>query len=130
MIKKSVISMCSVLALSACQSTPTEKFDTVSIRHKDISCTENIRSINNGTAGFSYQSSDSALRLNLQGPVPIPGNEFNWDNPPCRELLKDIEEISRAQKSLELEKIKLEKLRVKEEIRSLNGFAHQIDSDF
>lgn len=129
MIKKAMLSACSVVVLGGCQGTISEKFDTVTIRHADMSCTENIRIDNNGQAGLTYYGPDSRLQFNLNAPVPVPGEEFVWSKP-CRELLADMNAVSEAETRAAIAEAEVRERRAHDELKLMDGGAHTISHDF
>lgn len=123
------MSVCSVAFLGGCNGTLSEKFDTVTIRHADMSCTENIRIDNNGTAGLSYYGTGNGLQFNLKGPAPVPGKEFVWSKP-CRELLAHMNEVSEAEKRAAIAEAQVRERRAHEDLKLMDGGAHKINHDF
>ena len=137
MIRNSLISACSLIALSACSAPNVQKFDTVSLRHGYMSCTENIKSINNGTtAGIRYQNSDNGFDVNLSGPPPTDADKFEWEKP-CRDLLDVMNKVAAAESealiaeaAARVAEATARKARAEEEVELMSGGSSKIASAY
>ncbi len=93
------------LLLSACGAT-SEKFETVSIRVGNVSCTENIRIDRSSTSSVRYRGgalNGGSLDVQLSGPLPVKKNDFEFKKR-CQEIVESATAAAKAEAELMITK--------------------------
>lgn len=112
-----LIMTCTVI-LGGCGTS--EKYETVSVRFGDMSCSENIRIDNSGKAGLSYRSDSGGLVFNLSGPASVPGKKSEISKR-CDKLLQIMNKMAESRAELEITSGKIGLERNRQELKKIEA---------
>lgn len=133
MIKKLCCLTISLFTLVGCGTS--EKFETVSVRIENVSCSENIRMDNAGRTSVRYQS-NNGLDVDLTAPSIVSDTDFTFSKR-CQDILEAA--IIQAKHLAEQTVIETEIMRSgapidielnNQELNAINGDGNLFNEDF